>query len=229
MARLRGHGALLGLTVGFLSLPKIPVKVKVSAVAVLILAAAAIHGLQPSSTQWDRLLIWKASARIWGQHLFIGNGPGVFDGEFQRFKEPRSGGFSRYLMEAGYSPNEFLEFLTAFGLLGGLFLIAALIVFLRKGGNGERMAALAGVGTASLIDFCLHTPRVLLQSVGLMAPPDKEKPEFSCPGAFLALGLVCGLFVATPLRHAAGESGGRSRKAEPFPPGTSPVGNGGTG
>ncbi len=62
-------------------------------------------------------------ARIWSQHLFLGNGPGVFDGEFQKFREiPRSGDSAAISWRAGYSHNEFLEFLTAFGLrIGGVF------------------------------------------------------------------------------------------------------------
>jgi len=196
MARLRATGACVGLTVGLLALPKIPTKFKAGAVAGLILLAMAIHGFQPSSTQWDRLLIWKASAQVWGHHLWMGNGPGVFDGEFQRVKEPRSGGFSRYLMEAGYSHNEFLEFLTAFGLLGGLFLGLGLWALFQRSKPGDRMASLAGIGAASLFDFCLHTPRVLLQCVGLMAPAREESPRISGPGGFLALGLACGLFGA---------------------------------
>jgi O-antigen ligase len=196
MARLRATGACVGLTVGLLALPKIPTKFKAGAVAGLILLAMAIHGFQPSSTQWDRLLIWKASAQVWGHHLWMGNGPGVFDGEFQRVKEPRSGGFSRYLMEAGYSHNEFLEFLTAFGLLGGLFLGLGLWALFQRSKPGDRMASLAGIGAASLFDFCLHTPRVLLQCVGLMAPAREESPRISWAGGFLALGLACGLFGA---------------------------------
>ncbi len=196
MARLRATGALLGLTVGFLMLPKISKKIKILSVMIMVLAAVAIHGFQPSSTQWDRILIWKASAQVWGLHWLMGNGPGVFDGEFQKIKEPRSGGFSRYLMEAGYSHNEFFEFLTAFGLIGGFFLAVGLWVLFRKGKYGSRTAALVGVGTASLLDFCLHTPRVFLQWVGLMSPANQENPKVSWPAGFLVFGLVCGLFGA---------------------------------
>jgi hypothetical protein len=199
MARLRATGAFVGLTVGLLTFPKIQMKVKVALVAGLILLAVTIHGFQPSSTQWDRLLIWKASAQVWSHHLWLGNGPGVFDGEFQRVKEPRSGGFSRYLMEAGYSHNEFLEFLTAFGLLSGLFFGLGLWFLMRANRPGDRTSSLAGIGAASLFDFCLHTPRVLLQCVGLMSPAGEENSKISWPGGFLALGLAGGLFGAAAL------------------------------
>jgi hypothetical protein len=199
MARLRAAGAFIGLTAGLMTFPKISTKVKIGAVAVLILLAAVIRGFQPSSTQWDRLLIWKASVQVWSHHLLLGNGPGVFDGEFQRIKQPRSGGFSRYLMEAGYSHNEFLEFLTAFGLLGGLFLALGLWVLARVSKPGNRTSSLVGIGAASLFDFCLHTPRVFLQCVGLMTPVQAESVKISWPGGFLALGLACGLFGAAAL------------------------------
>ena len=217
MARLRATGALVGLTVGFLMLPKLSKKIKVLSVTVLILAALVIRVLQPSSTQWDRLIIWKASAQVWSHHLWIGNGPGVFEGEFQKIKEPRSGGLSRYLMEAGYSHNEFLEFLTAFGVVGGIFLAAGLWVLFRTSKNGPRTAAWVGVGAASLFDFCLHTPRVFLQWVGLMAPPKEGNPGISWPGGFLALGLVCGLFGGAALVSRLQAQAGEAESQNQFP------------
>ena len=217
MARLRATGALLGLTVSFLMFPKISKKIKILSVMVLFLAAAAIHGFQPSSTQWDRLLIWKASAQVWSQHWLVGNGPGVFDGEFQKIKEPRSGGFSRYLMEAGYSHNEFLEFLTAFGVVGGFFLLAGLWGLSRKSKDGIRTAAWVGVGAASLLDFCLHTPRVLLQWVGLMSPQNQENQRISWPAGFLAFGLVCALFGAAAFVPRLEAQAGEAESQNQFP------------
>ncbi len=217
MARLRATGALVGLTVGFLMLPKLSKKIKLLSLALLILAAWVIRALQPSSTQWDRLLIWKASAQVWSRHLLIGNGPGVFDGEFEKIEEPRSGGLSRYLMEAGYSHNEFLEFLTAFGVVGGLFVVVGLWTLFRANKDGPRTAAFGGVSAASLVDFCLHTPRVFLQWVALMAPQQEENLGISWPGGFLAFGLVCGLFWAAAFVPHLEVQAGEAENQNQFP------------
>ena len=193
MVRLRATGALLGFAAGIAFIPKLSRNIKIALLAALVVGAATVHGIQPSSTQWDRWMIWKSSLQVWALHPLVGNGPGVFEDGFQKVKSPRSGGLSRYLMEAGYSHNEYLELLTSFGLLGAAYLAALLFHWVRQAPKAHR-PAIAGVGLSAFLDFCLHTPRVALQAVLLGSLQQNKKNAFSWAGGFLALGLCAALF-----------------------------------
>lgn len=156
---------------------------------VLAFRVLVFSSLDKTTTQWDRLVIWKAAVEVWSREPLEGVGPGAFAGLFQQVKSPRSSGVSRYLMDAPYAHNEFLEFLTVFGLAGfvwGFFLMKKLWFSQTPG----RKAALAALGTASFFDFCLHTPLIALQGAGLLTPEGNKGPKpsgaaalsFSAPG-----------------------------------------------
>jgi O-antigen ligase len=196
LLRLRATGALAGLGLGLVLAVK-GRRWKLLAVPALLGSVLWVHASQKSSTEWDRLLIWKASLKVWARHPWLGNGPGVFAGAFHQVKDPRAGGVSRYLMDAGFSHNEGLEFLTAFGLVGVLFAVPFLIRAFRGPGREREKAALAGLGLSSLLDFCLHTPLVALQAAGLAGSAGKPSGENrSWAAGFLCLGICLGLFGA---------------------------------
>jgi tetratricopeptide (TPR) repeat protein len=202
LVRLRATGALLGLAGGTFFHPGLSKTRKMLFAGVLILGALGVHALQKSSTQWDRGMIWKTSLQVWGLHPFFGSGPGVFAGEFHKVKEPIPGGISRYLMDAEYSHNEPLDFLAAFGLAGMAFLMGLAGAGWRKNRTKEKpaegrqaaRAGLAGMGVGSFLDFCFHTPLVVLQAAGLLAREKRQTKGSSGTAAFLTLGIVGGLF-----------------------------------
>jgi len=164
--------------------------------AALVIRAVVFSGTDQGDTQWDRLSIWNSAVKVWAQEPLLGVGPGVFDGDYQRFKEPRISGVSRYQMDAEAVHNEPLDWLTAFGLVGFVFALLLLRRFWPRGSSSAKGAALTALGTASLFDFCFHTPLIVLQAAGLLAPEQKQKPSYSWPAGFLALGLTLGLFGA---------------------------------
>jgi hypothetical protein len=120
-------------------------------------------------------------------------------------------------MEAGYSHNELLEFLTAFGVIGGFFLALGLWVLFRARKDHARSASIVGVGTSALLDFCLHTPRVLLLWVGLFVPSKGSSPKLSWPAGFLTLGLVGGLFGTAALVPRLEAQAGEEESQNHFP------------
>ncbi len=199
MVCLKAFGAMVGLAAGTVALT--PKRQRSGTVItayffialVLAVRAAVFSSLDKSPTQWDRLLIWKAALQVWGREPLEGVGPGAFAGLFDQVKSPRSSGVSRYLMDAEYTHNEFLELLTAFGLVGlvwTFFLVKRLWPSKELG----RKAALTALGTASFFDFCFHTPLITLQGAGLLALPANTKSKPCGTAAFLALGLGLGLF-----------------------------------
>ncbi len=162
----------------------------------LIYRVMVFRTLDQNPTQWDRVWIWKSAVQVWSWNPLTGVGPGAFGGYYDQVKSPRESGINRYLMDARYTHNEYLEFLTAFGLIGFLWALGS-FVSLRLFSQGPRKGpALTGLAVASFVDFCLHTPLILLQAVGLMSSPAKGTEKISWAGGFLALGLVAGLFGA---------------------------------
>jgi tetratricopeptide (TPR) repeat protein len=105
-------------------------------------------------------------------------------------------------MDAEYSHNELLDFIAAFGLAGLLFLVLGFRGWFRERkardskevSAGTRGVSLAGIGTASLVDFCLHTPLVVLQAAGWAGNGKSPSRGFSWTGGILVLGITAGLF-----------------------------------
>ena len=195
MARLRASSSFAGLGAGFFY--RIWVKSRLWAVIFLLVAGVALFAYRfkdSSSTSKDRLNIWKDSGRVWLESPWIGVGPGAFAGLYHQVKTPRTSGVNRYLMDAQYAHNEYLELLTAFGLVGLAFGAIFFIQAWRRVREPDHRAALVGLGAASFVDFCLHTPLLALQGVGLLAGGNRRKIEMSLVGGFLALGLGVGLF-----------------------------------
>ncbi len=201
MVCLRAFGAMVGLAAGTIALVKKQQRVAAALLGCLFIALVLAYrvtvfsSLDKNPTQWDRFLIWKAALQVWSMEPLEGVGPGAFAGLFDQVKSPRSSGVSRYLMDAEYAHNEFLEFLTAFGLVG---LVWAFFLVKRLWPSKEpgRKAALAALGTASFFDFCFHTPLIALQGAGLLAQPANTKSKPCGTAAFLALGLGLSLFAS---------------------------------
>ncbi len=203
---LRPFGAALGLVAG--ATLEAPKRYRRWTILLTLLVLGSLLGLRALSlasgaagaTQWDRLSIWKSAVKVWATSPLIGVGPGAFAGDYDRLKDPRASGVSRYQMDAQFAHNEPLEWLTAFGILGAGLALALLWRFWPREGtaNPDRRkgAALVALGTASFLDFCFHTPLIALQAAGLLAPAQKQKSSFSWPGGFLAWGLALGLFGA---------------------------------
>lgn len=201
MLCLKAFAALVGLTAGFLALTKRTQRTWMVGAAVLLVSILLVyrvtvfHSLEKNSTQWDRFSIWGSAVKVWSREPWIGVGPGAFAGYYHQVKSPRASGASRYLMDAQYAHNEYLEFLTAFGLVGGLWAFCLLWSLWPRSHPGKK-SALTALGTASLVDFCLHTPLIALQGSGLLARLGSKRTSFSWPGGFLAAGISLGLFGA---------------------------------
>lgn len=195
MIRLKASSSLAGLGAGLFY--RIWAKSRPWAMVFALVSGASLFAYRfhdSSATSKDRLNIWRDCGQVWLQSPWIGVGPGAFAGLYHQVKTPRAAGVNRYLMDAEYAHNEFLDFLTAFGLAGlgfGILLFAR--AWVRVKGPDDR-AALVGLGAASFVDFCLHTPLIALQGVGLLAGEQHRKAEITVAGGVLAFGLGLGLF-----------------------------------
>jgi len=207
MIRLKAVGALAGVVAGLFFLKGWSARFRWPAAGLLLLLALGLRWMDSNETQWDRFIIWKAALKVWAWNPVLGVGPGVFVDAFHQVKDPRIQGFSRYLMDARFAHNELLDFLTAFGLIGLVFLLGGLAAWWKTLPTDRAKASAAGIGTASFFDFCLHTPLILLQTAALALKGKPEKSTLSWPAGFLALGLVLGLFGGAAwvpvLRHQA--------------------------
>jgi len=195
MVRLKAFGAFLGVGTGILAALK-PRNRTWLGLAALALAGGLLYlrSLDPSATRWERLGIWNSAWLIWEQSPWVGIGPGGFAGYFHLHPFPRTTGVSRYLMDPQYAHNEYLELLTAFGLIGFCFVLLVFRLAWRQIQDSTNRSAVAGLGAASLVDFCLHTPLMALQATGLLTDGSRKNPVVSHVGGFLALGLGAGLF-----------------------------------
>ena len=195
MLRLKAFGAFFGIGVGFIALIKTRNRIWIGTAALaLVLGLLLLRSLDPSPTKWERFEIWGSALKVWERSPMVGVGPGAFAGLYHQVKSPRMSGVSYYLMDAQYSHNEFLEWLTAFGLIGFGFGVFLLMKVWQRVQDPTRRAGLVGLGAASFVDFCLHTPLIALQGVGLLTDGQPQKPRLSFIGGFLALGLAGGLF-----------------------------------
>lgn len=195
MIRLRSSSSLAGLGAGCFY--RIWIKSRLGAFVFLMVMGAALFAYRfgdSSSTSKDRLNIWKDCGQVWLESPWIGVGPGAFAGLYHQVKTPRTSGVNHYLMDAQYAHNEFLELLAAFGLVGLGFGALLFIQAWRRVREPDNRAALTGLGAASFVDFCLHTPLIALQGAGLLAEGNRRKAEITLAGGFLALGLGMGLF-----------------------------------
>jgi len=196
VVRLKAMAALAGLSAGWLwSLRKKPVKLLMTAL-ILIIALSAYRYFNSSSTKLGRLDIWPSAVKVWSESPLWGVGPGVFAGEYHRMQAPRLDGVNRYLMDAVYAHNEFLDLLAAFGLAGFGFVLILVFWLFRRTVGEENKNALIGLGAASFFDFCLHTPLIALLGVGCTVKESEETRRLSYGAGFLTLGLTLGLFGA---------------------------------
>jgi O-antigen ligase len=194
--RLKALGALAGLGAGWLwSIRKEKLKLSISAF-VLILALITFRVLNGSATKWERWGIWNSAVKVWIREPLFGVGPGAFAGLYHQVKGPRLDGVSRYLMDARYAHNEFLDLLTGFGLVGFVFVLYLLFQTFQRIRKDENKNALLGLGAASFFDFCLHGPLIALLGVGLTVKEEKAVRRLSLGSGFLVFGLTAGLFGA---------------------------------
>ena len=192
--RLKSLSALVGLGLVWLWRERKDWrKLLIAALAVLALVTA-FRFFNTSSTKWERFGIWESAVRVWSESPFVGVGPGVFVDEYHRVQPPRLDGVNRYLMEARYTENEFLDLLVAFGLIGFIFALVLAYPLFSKVKKEENRNALIGLSAASFFDFCLHAPLTALLGVGCTVEEEKPAKDLSCAGGFLTLGLVLGLF-----------------------------------
>lgn len=201
---LKSFGAMAAWVIGLFSFLSTKAKWAGALVALSLLGAIlyfrtmVFRGLDMSPTQWDRFGIWEAALRVWTRAPLFGAGPGAFAGLFHQVKSPRDNGVSRYLMDAQFAHNEALEYLTAFGLVGAFFFLVFLLhSWDRK--PKEQGPALWALSAASFVDFCLHTPLILLQGVGLLTSNGRKKEEGSWTSALLVGGVALGLFGSAAL------------------------------
>jgi O-antigen ligase len=193
--RLKSLSALVGLGVVWLWRERKDWRKLLIAALTVAAVVTAFRFFNSSATKYDRLDIWPSAIKVWMESPVVGVGPGVFAGEYHRVQTPRLEGVNRYLMEARYAENEFLDLLVAFGLVGFIFVLVLAYRLFSKVQKEENRNALIGLGAASFFDFCLHAPLTALLGVGCAV--EEERPaEVSCAGGFLVLGLALGLFGA---------------------------------
>jgi O-antigen ligase len=133
-----------------------------------------------------RMSIWRAAARMWMDHFWLGVGPGQFD---NRFPEYRSYDVQPH---PEWAHNDYLNTLADYGLVGTV-MVAAAWVFLYWGAakawkhvraapddfarkKSSRFAfmlgsalGLTGILIHSAVEFPLHTPGVAVVAITLMA------------------------------------------------------------
>jgi len=194
--RLKSLSALVGLGVVWLWRERRDWRKLLIAILAVAAMVTAFRLFNSSATKYDRLDIWPSAVKVWMESPVVGVGPGVFAGEYHRVQLPRMDGVNRYLMEARYAENEFLDLLVAFGLVGFIFTMVLVYQLFSKIKKEENRNALLGLGAASFFDFCLHAPLIALLGAGCAAEEEKPASEISCAGGFLVLGLTLGLFGA---------------------------------
>lgn len=153
------------------------------------------------STPWGRLNMWKGAITIWESAPWCGTGPGTFEGLFHRVKEPQVGKVTRYLMDARFAHNEWLEGLVSFGLIGLALGLGVFVLVWRKALRPPGRAVLVATSVNALFDFIWHTPVLLWQSAGAVASACGEAlpKTVSWGNAFLVLGLSLGLWGSAAL------------------------------
>lgn len=191
--RLKAMAAVVGLGAGCLVRARGRARFWTGAALLFLALGLGWLRLQDSSsTSLGRIGIWESAVKVWAMDPLFGVGPGAFDGDYHLVKIPRASGVNRYLMDAQVAHNEFLELLVAFGLVG--FGFGGWVLWKVWKGAGVRRPALAGLGAASLFDFCFHNPMIALEGAGLAAVSKPRKTALSWGGALLAAGLSVGLF-----------------------------------
>jgi O-antigen ligase len=194
--RLKSLSALVGLGVVWLWSEKKDWRKLLIAFLVLAALVVVFRFFNSSATKYDRLDIWPSAIKVWMESPVVGVGPGVFAGEYHRVQVPRLDGVNRYLMEARYAENEFLDLLVAFGLVGFVFVLILAFQIFSKVKKEENRNALIGLSAASFFDFCLHTPLIALLGVGCAVEEEKPARDLSGAGGLLVFGLALGLFGA---------------------------------
>ncbi len=194
--RLKALSALVGLGAGWLWSQKKDWRKLLIAALVVATVLVTFRFFNSSSTKWERFGIWESAVKVWAESPIVGVGPGVFAGEYHRVQAPRLDGVNRYLMEARYAENEFLDLLVAFGLVGFIFVLVLAFQLFSKVKKEENKNALIGLSAASFFDFCLHAPLTALLGLGCTVEEEKPVRDLSYAGGFLVLGLVLGLFGA---------------------------------
>jgi hypothetical protein len=191
---LKALAALAGLGAGWLWSQRKDIRKLLLTLLFVIVALMVFRSFNSSTTKWERFGIWKSAIQVWVESPLVGVGPGVFAGEYHRVQAPRLDGVNRYLMDAVYAHNEFLDLLAAFGLVGFFFILVLAYRLFRRTTGEENKNALIGLGTASFFDFCLHTPLIALLGVSCTVKEAETPRRLSYASGFLTLGLTLGLF-----------------------------------
>ena len=133
-----------------------------------------------------RVKVWQAAIRMWLDHFWWGAGPGHFNELFNEYRSPA------VQMRAGWVHSDYLNVLTDWGMVGGLLVVAALVVVawgvaqtwrrVRRSENdfgsglSNRFACFLGLlgglvamMVHSLVDFNMHVPADALLALTLLA------------------------------------------------------------
>ena len=155
-------------------------RMRIGAGGVAILAAAALfvwlapgiilNRVRPSNSMPDVrrqcLAIWRGSFGIFRAHPLAGTGMGTFETAYPRYQTKAQD------LITEHAHNDYVEAFTETGLLGGVLILLALVLFLRRafGNLAARLRyepgwmqlggaiACCGLLVHSLVDFNLHIP-----------------------------------------------------------------------
>lgn len=193
MALQRTGAAVFGLAAGLF----FKARFKSVFAGLLLLGLIFAWRLQdPSDTKWDRLWIWKDAGKIIQQHPWFGAGPGAFAYLYHEVKTPRTSGFSRYLMDARFAHNEYLDLGAAFGLTGAAFFLLLVLLFWRALDQEWKKKGVLSMAAFSSVDYVWRTPAALFAAAALVSKPNEEKRKPSLVAVFLVLGLGACLWLS---------------------------------
>lgn len=120
----------------------------------------------------ERLELWINTLRVWWEAPIFGNGLGSFDYLYPKFQEFHTQFFGDTLLRdasmiAGQSHNEFVQVLSALGIVG-LGLCLSLLLLVRRD-DAQARWCLAIAGVIACVGFPLQTPATALVIVYALA------------------------------------------------------------
>lgn len=178
----------------------------VGVVAVVGAIAWRFH-VSPDPLAFQRIDIWKASARMAAEHPVLGVGPGQFLIEAPRFNFPLEGRALRY---GHYFPSPHSDLLRSAAELGlpatlaaalGLFALVRIVARRRREGRlepavGACACAIAGLAAQGLVDDLTGRPALYLLAAALVGALASREAEASVPALRVRVVAAAALTVA---------------------------------